>query len=92
MHDGLGQEWMQMIVVDDFPSLDYAEGRTDLRVDPPAGLGRLGRNGVRAVVTGKSVSLRRCNADFPVKGRAALNAVGRAGAHNHCFSSGREGQ
>ena len=31
MHDGLGQEWMHTIIVNNFAALYHAESRADLR-------------------------------------------------------------
>lgn len=86
MHYGLGQEWMQMVVVDDFAAFDDAEGRADLRIDPPAGLCCLDGNRVCAVTAGKSISLCRYNADVAV--------VSDSRDRTHFFrpSSGKEGQ
>ena len=58
MHDRLGEEWMQMIVVDDFSTLDDAEGGPYLRLGPSSGLGDTDQNGIRASASCKSVSLR----------------------------------
>lgn len=66
MHDGLGQEWMHLIIVNDFPALYNAESRANLRIYPPAGLGGPDRNGVCAIVAGKSISLRCSNTNIPI--------------------------
>jgi len=68
MHEGLREEWMVMIVIDDFPAFYYTEGGADLRVDAPAWLRRPYRNAICAAVPGKSISLNRSNADIPVPG------------------------
>lgn len=103
MHDGLGQERMQMIIVDDFTVLYYTESRVDLWIDTPAGLGRPDGNRVCAVVPGKRVSLCRRDADFPIlckiycffSGRIfrdiALIATRRTSTYNFSSSSGKEG-
>lgn len=49
---------MQMIVVDDFSTLDDAEGGPYLRLGPSSGLGDTDQNGIRASASCKSVSLR----------------------------------
>ena len=59
VYDRPGHEWMQMIVVNDFPSLYDPEGGADLRRGPFAGLGEADGNGIRPAPARKSVS-RRC--------------------------------
>ncbi len=66
MHDGLCQEWMQVIVIDDFPAFYHAERRAYLRADPSSGLGCPDGNRVSAVISGKSVALRRRDANLPI--------------------------
>ena len=104
MYEGPGQEWMQMIAVDDFAAFDHAESRTDLRRSPFPGLGQTDGNGIRAVVAGESISLRRCDADFPVLRKVsgvfsggtfrdtAQTATGSMCTHNFRPPSGKEGQ
>ena len=38
MHNRLGKEWIRMIVVDDFPALDDADGGAHLGLGPSSGL------------------------------------------------------
>ncbi len=66
MHEGLGQERMQMIVVNDFSAFYNAESRANRLIKAPEGLVYPDGNGVCAVAAGKSITLRRCDADFPV--------------------------
>lgn len=100
MHNRLGQERMQVIVVNDFPSLYNPEGRANRLMNPPAGLGDSDRNGTCAVVAGKSISLRRRNADFPVLRKICccfcrrifrditLTVIGKTLTHDFLLSSG----
>ena len=75
-----------MTIVDDFAAFYDADGRADLRIDPPAGLYRPDRKGVAAVVAGKSISLRCGNANIPVPGKIHC-------AHGFCRPPiGQEGQ
>ena len=38
MHNRLGKEWIRMIVVDDFPTLDDSDGGAYLGLGPSSGL------------------------------------------------------
>ena len=58
---------MDIVVVDDLPGFDHAESRFCLRRSPPPGIRSPDRNGIGAVVPGEGISLRRSNADVPVK-------------------------
>lgn len=66
VYDGLGQEWMQMIIINNFSGFDNTESRADLRRGPFPGLGYTDRNGTGAVIAGKSISLRCRDTDLPV--------------------------
>ena len=66
--NGLSEERMQMIVVDDLTALDNTGIGPGLRRSPPARLGSADRNKVAALAAGKGVTLCCCNADFPVQG------------------------
>jgi len=68
MHYGLGEEWMQMVVVNDFSTFDDPKGGTYLRRGPFPGLRCPDGNRVCAVVAGKSISLCRRYAEFPIFG------------------------
>ncbi len=46
VHDGPGQEWMQMIVIDDFTALYNTESGTKLRRSPFFGLGDTDGDGI----------------------------------------------
>ena len=93
-----------MIVVDDFPALDHAEGGAYLRRCPPPGLGNTDQHGVRAFTSRKTVSLRCRDAEIPVQGiicgfsrelafgNTARTAILIAGTGNLRPSSGEEGQ
>lgn len=74
-----------MTIVDDFAAFYDADGRADLRIDPPAGLYRPDRKGVAAVAS-KGISLRCGNANIPVPGKIHC-------AHGFCRPPvGQEGQ
>ena len=94
MHEGLGQEWMQMIVVDDFPALYHAECRADLRRSPFPGLGYTDGNGIRAVIPGKSITLRCGNANLPILRIIGNTLIRRTfrDTRDFCPPSGKEGQ
>ena len=106
MNDGLGQEWMQMIVVNDFSALYNAECRADLRRSPFPGLRYTDGNGISAVISGKSITLRRSNANLTILCKIyrllsrrtfrdiALTATGSIGAYDFrpCPPFGKEGQ
>lgn len=68
MYEGLGQEWMQMIVVDDSSALDDAEGGPYLRLGPSSGLGDADQDRRCAALTRKGESLCGSDAEFPVLG------------------------
>ena len=68
MHDGLGQEGMQMVVVDDFSAFDDAEGGPYLQLRPSSGLRDTDQDGIRAAVSCEGVSLCGSDAEFPVLG------------------------
>lgn len=68
VYEGLGQEWMQMIVVDDSSALDDAEGGPYLRLGPSSGLRDTDQDGIRAAVSCEGVSLCGSDAEFPVLG------------------------
>lgn len=68
MHDGLGQEGMQMVVVDDFSAFDDAEGGPYLRLRPSSRLRDTDQDGIRAAVSCEGVSLCGSDAEFPVLG------------------------
>lgn len=67
MHYGAGQEWMQFVIVYDFAALHNTGSRTDLRRSPSSRLGYTDGDGIRTVVPGKRKSLRRSDADIPVR-------------------------
>ena len=106
MNDGLGQEWMQMIVVDDFSALYNAECRSDLRRSPFPGLRYTDGNGICAIISGKRISLRRSDANLPIMREIyhilskrtcrdiAMTATGSIGAYDFrpCPPFGKEGQ
>lgn len=58
---------MKIIIVDDLSGFDDAESRFSLRRRPASGIRSPDRNGVGAVVSCKRITLRRCDADVPVK-------------------------
>ena len=100
MNDGLGQEWMKMIVVDDFTALNNAKSRAELRVDSPAGMGCLDGNRVCAVISGKSAALGRCDANLPIMlkicrilSRRTFRDIAFRSTYTHYFRSpsGKEG-
>lgn len=68
MHNRLGKEWIRMIVVDDFPALDDADGGAHLGLGPSSGLCDADRDGIRITVARKGISLRRSDAKLPVLG------------------------
>ena len=104
MHDRLGQEWMQMVVVNDFPAFDDPEGGTYLRRGPSSGLGDADGNGMRVAATRETVALCCSNADFAVLGTicclisgrifrdAALALILGTLIENVCSSTRKEGQ
>ena len=66
MHEGLGKEWMQMIIINDFSPLYNTESRADLRGGLLSGLGYADGKGTGAFAAGKSISLRCRDTDLPV--------------------------
>ena len=106
MYEGLGQEWMQVIVVDNLPALYNAECRADLRRSPFSSLGYTDGDRISAIISGKSITLRRSYANLPILCKIAsilsrrtfrdiaLTAAGRIGAYDFhpCPPFGKEGQ
>ena len=93
MHEGLCQERMQVIVVDDFAAFYNTERRADLRRSPFPGLGDTDGNGVCTVVPGKGISLRRSDADLTVLRKRCRCFIRRASCtHGIRPSCGKEGQ
>lgn len=68
MHDGSGKEWMNIIIVDNFPALDDPKGGAYLRRGPFPGLGDTDRNRIRIATSCKSISLRSRYAELPILG------------------------
>ena len=81
LQNGLCEERMQMIVVDDFSALDDAGIGPGLRRSPSARLCGTNRDKIAGFITGKSVSLGCRNTYFPVKGPVCL-FFGRRGSRN----------
>lgn len=106
MYEGLGQEWMQVIVVDNLPALYNAECRADLRRSPFSSLGYTDGDRISAIISGKSITLCCSYANLPILCKIAsilsrrtfrdiaLTAAGRIGAYDFhpCPPFGKEGQ
>lgn len=81
LQNGLREERMQMIVVDDFSALDNAGVGPGLRRSPSAGLCGTDRNKVAGFIIGKGVTLGRRDADFPVQRNLIILLRRRTGRH-----------
>ena len=96
MHDGLGQEWMQTIVVDDFTAFNHAESRADLRRSPFSSWGYPDGDRISAIISGKSITLRRSYANLPILCKIARILIRRTFRNNYdfhpCPPFGKEGQ